>query len=175
MTKINIKNFIEPVSDFPKAGINFLDISPLLANPKAYDYAIDLMANHLQAIEFDTLVAIDARGFLFGASLMQKLNKPLALIRKAGKLPGSVSRQMYELEYGQASIELQNKRIQAGDKVVLVDDVLATGGTIKAACQLVEQLQGEVVCISALVALNYLPYQQLLENYSIHSVVHYDN
>lgn len=173
MTQAELKKYIRVVADFPKPGIKFLDICSLLENPDIYAEAIAKMAADLQAIEFDKIVAIDARGFIPGTSLMQQFKKPLVLIRKAGKLPGEVITQTYDLEYGSASLEIQNNSIQAGDKIALVDDVLATGGTTKAACQLIESLQGQVVCISALIGLDYLPYQRVLNDYLIKTLLNY--
>lgn len=174
MTKADLKASIRVVQDFPKPGVNFLDIGSLLAQPAIYNFAIDTMAAALHDVEFDRLAAIDARGFLFGASLMQQLNKPLVLIRKAGKLPGDVVTESYALEYGEASIEIQKDSINANEKIVLIDDILATGGTVSAACKLIKKVQADVVLINALIGLDYLSYRDKLQDYRINTVLKYD-
>jgi adenine phosphoribosyltransferase len=154
-----VKNFITVVPDFPKPGVSFLDISPLLADPRIMYHVIADMARLISG-DVDKIGAFDARGFLFGTPLALRMNRPFFPIRKAGKLPGACEKITYDLEYGTDSIEIQKASIQPGDKVILVDDVLATGGTMLAGISGVEKLGGVVVGCIVLANLAFLPGQE---------------
>lgn len=151
-----LKQRIRNYPDFPKAGIIFRDISPILAEPKAFRAAIDLMVAKLVDLQFDTILAIDARGFIFGGVLADRLNKKLVLCRKPSKLPGTLLTEMYGYEYDSASLSLQADALKPGEKVLIVDDVLATGSTFLAAHELVAKLGGRTAAIICLVELAYL-------------------
>lgn len=173
--EVILKQAIREVPDFPKPGIHFYDITSLLLNPEAFNLTLRLLTEELNKINFDKIVAIESRGFIFAGALAAQLNKPLILARKPGKLPGKTYRQAYDLEYGQNQLELQQGYIAAQEKIVILDDVLATGGTALAACQLVEQNQGNVVRIMALIGLPFLPFEKTLKNYSVFSLINYQN
>lgn len=168
-----IKSAIRVVKDFPKPGINYLDITTLLIKPELYTKVIDVMAEQLQEKEVDKLVAIEARGFIPAASLAEKLKLPLVLVRKQGKLPSATVSITYDLEYGSDCLEMHIDSLNAGDRVAIIDDVLATGGTVNAVCKLVEQQQAQVVSINAIIGLSFLSYQEKLRHYVIDTVVDY--
>src|SRR5438105_15215187 len=131
-----LATYIRDIPDFPKPGILFKDITPLLAEPRAFQHSIDLLAEHYRPQPLDAIAAAEARGFLFAAPLALALNKPLIPLRKPGKLPYSTHRLEYELEYGKAELQVHTDGFEKGARVLIVDDVLATGGTMQAACQL---------------------------------------
>ncbi len=139
---MNLEKFIDNVDDFPEKGISFKDISPLLANGKALSYTVKMMSKY--AKDADVIVGPDARGFLFGTPVAAKLKKPFIMVRKAKKLPGEVIRKEYKYEYSTNTLEMQKNRIFPGQKVVVIDDILATGGTTKAIIDLIES-QGAIV------------------------------
>lgn len=139
---MKLENFIDDINDFPTKGILFKDISPLLANGDALNFAVNEMAKH--ALDADVIVGPDARGFLFGTPVASMLKKPFVMVRKAKKLPGEVIKKEYEFEYGVNVLEMQKGRILPGQKVVIIDDILATGGTTKAIIDLIES-QGAIV------------------------------
>jgi len=164
--------FIRDIPDFPKPGILFKDITPLLADPRAYSLAIDALAAAVPRP--DAVVAIESRGFLFGAPLALRWGVPLVPARKAGKLPSRTVREVYALEYGEDSLELHADGLQAGQQVVVVDDLLATGGTAQAACALVRQLGAEVSAALFLVELQGLGGRERLAPVPAHAVLRYD-
>jgi adenine phosphoribosyltransferase len=141
---IQLANYIESVPDFPKPGILFRDISPLLASPAAFSTAIDQLASHARELKVSALVAIESRGFIFGASVALRAELPLVLVRKSGKLPGHTERVHYGLEYGSDSLEIKSGAVSPGARVAIIDDVLATGGTALAASSLVERVGGSI-------------------------------
>ena len=143
---MNLKDIIRNIPDFPKPGVQYKDIESIVENPEAFTYVINQFANALESNSVDKILALDARGFLFGAALAHQQKIPLVLARKKGKLPGECVSQTYQLEYGEAEFELQKTAVSENEKVFIVDDVLATGGTAAAAVSLVEQLGG-VVCL----------------------------
>ena len=147
---------IRDVADFPKPGIVFKDIMPMLADPVAFAGAIEAMAAPWRDTEIDAVLAIEARGFLFGAPLARVLGAGIVPVRKPGKLPGRVLEQRYALEYGEDALQVQADAVSPGTRVLLVDDVLATGGTVLAAHGLAKQLQAEVVGVSMLIELGFL-------------------
>ncbi len=168
---MNIKEFIREIPDFPKEGILFKDITPILHDPKIYNYVIDKMVEYYSEFEIDYVAAIEARGFLFGPQIAMRLDKGFIPIRKPGKLPAEVISAEYELEYGTNTIEVHKDAIKSGDKVLLIDDLLATGGTTRAAISLIEQLDGEVIGIGFLLELEALKGREELEGYKVYSLI----
>ncbi|MFH1571156.1 MAG: adenine phosphoribosyltransferase [Gemmatimonadota bacterium] len=169
-----IQRLIRDIPDFPKPGILFRDITPLLAEPQGLRAAVDAMAAPFAGSGVDVVVGIEARGFILGAPVALALSCGFVPIRKAGKLPGQTVRGEYELEYGRAAIEMHRDGVRPGLHVLLVDDVLATGGTMAAACGLVESLGGALVGVSFLVELAGLGGRANLGRYRIESVITYD-
>lgn len=168
----NLDAFIRPVPDFPKPGILFRDISPLLQNPKAFAEVIDEFAKRWEG-KADTIAALDARGFIFGSALAVKLGLPLSMVRKQGKLPSDCYQESYGLEYGKDTVELQKDAFPKGARVLIVDDLLATGGTALAACKLVERAGGSVVGCAFVIELADLEGRSKLPNCEIDSLVSY--
>ena len=162
---------IRPVPDFPQQGVLFRDITPLLADPVAFRQAIDAMAAPFDGIEH--VVAIESRGFILGAPVAYRLGAGLVLVRKAGKLPSGTLREEYALEYGTNTVEIHRDAIQPGERVLIVDDVLATGGTVRAAANLVERLGATVVGISLLIELEFLAGREKLGGYDVRSLLTY--
>ncbi|UUM19841.1 MULTISPECIES: adenine phosphoribosyltransferase [unclassified Mycoplasma] len=158
---MELKKFIKDVKDFPKEGIIFKDISPLLANGEALNFAIQEIAKHCQ--DADIIVGPDARGFLFGTPTAAFLKKPFIMVRKPKKLPGEVVSISYDLEYGSNVLELQKGFVKPGQKAVIVDDVLATGGTTKAIIQLLKNQGADVKKVIVLLELTFLNGRELLE------------
>ena len=148
-----VESLVRPVPDFPKPGILFRDITPVLADARAFGVAIDAMAARLLGFELDAVVAIEARGFIFGAAVAHRLGLGLVPVRKPGKLPCQVERVGYELEYGREELQLHTDGLERGARVLLVDDVLATGGTALAARELVTKAKAKVVAASFLIEL----------------------
>jgi len=169
----DLKQYIRDIPGFPKEGIVFHDITPLLQNAKAYEAAVDEMAKLLEGKEIDYLVGIEARGFIFASALAMKLGTGLVIVRKPGKLPYVTINASYNLEYGSDSLEVHRDAIHEGSKVVLVDDLLATGGTAAAAGDLIEQLGGEVLGYCFLVELLELEGKKLLEPHPVWSILQY--
>jgi len=173
-SSMNLKEHIRTIPNYPKPGILFRDITPLLSSPSALRYAIDELANKInQEMEVDTIGSIEARGFLFAAPIAYKLNKPLVPIRKPGKLPFSTRYVTYDLEYGRDKIEIHEDAITEGEKVVLVDDLLATGGTMDAAATLVENCGGVISGLATLIELTELEGRSNLSNYHTVSLIEY--
>ena len=172
---INIDDHIRKIPNFPKEGILFYDITTILESPEAFKACIDKFAEHYKDKEIDVIVGVESRGFIFGGALALALGKPLSLVRKPGKLPSTVVFEEYELEYGTDKIEMHEDTIKPGQKVLLVDDLLATGGTIKATANLVERVGGVVAGMCFVVELDFLKGSEKLQNYDVLSLVHYDN
>ncbi|MFO0964950.1 MAG: adenine phosphoribosyltransferase [Gemmataceae bacterium] len=170
---MDLARYIRDIPDFPKPGILFKDITPLLAHPPAFDEAIRVMAADFGAEPVDAIAAAEARGFLFAAPLALLLKKPLIPLRKPGKLPYSTHRLEYELEYGKAELQVHTDGIDKGARVLIVDDVLATGGTMQAACQLVAQAGGKVTACAVLVELLFLKGRERLTPHRVYSVLQY--
>ncbi|AKC59871.1 adenine phosphoribosyltransferase [Blochmannia endosymbiont of Polyrhachis (Hedomyrma) turneri] len=164
-----IKENIYCVKNYPKKGILFRDISPLLENHKAYSASISLLASHYKNYKLTKIVGIESRGFLFGAPLALILNLGFIPIRKAGKLPRDTISTSYVLEYGVSYLEIHNDAIYPGDKILIVDDILATGGTITASVNLIRRLGGEVQDAAFIVNLDYLGGKKILDNIGIQS------
>ena len=170
---MTIEKYIADIENFPKLGVLFKDLSPLLANPDAFGAAIEKMAYNCSKNEFDSIGAFDARGFLFGTVLARELNKPMFMIRKPGKLGYDTVKSNYDLEYGSNTIEIKSESVKPGDRVILVDDVLATGGTMKAGADLVERLGGKVASCQLLIELESLKGKEKLNGYNVDSVLRY--
>jgi len=173
--KIDLKETIRSFPDFPKKGVLFYDITSLLYQPDAFSQTIDLMENYCRDKKATKLIAIESRGFLFGGALANNIKIPLVIVRKPGKLPGPTLRQEYSLEYGTDSIELAADAINKDDRVIIIDDLVATGGTLEASCKLVEKAGGTVAGIAVLIDLAFLPWREKLKGYDILSLVKYDS
>jgi adenine phosphoribosyltransferase len=170
---MDLTSYIRDIPDFPKPGILFKDIMPLLAAPAAFQYAIDQLAEQYRGRPVDAVAAVEARGFLFAAPLALTLRKPLVPLRKPGKLPFHTHSLSYDLEYGSAELHIHTDGIADGAHVLLVDDLLATGGTMQAGCQLVEKAGGRVVACAFLVELNFLEGRAKLKPHEVFSLIRY--
>jgi len=168
-----LKTAIREIPDFPKKGILFYDITTLLKDPKSFSMVLEELAAPYQAAGIQKVVAIEARGFIFGAPLAQILKAGFVPMRKPGKLPADVFESTYSLEYGKNTIAVHRDAIQRGERVLLVDDLLATGGTMAAAVDLVKQLGGEISALAFLVELTELKGRDQLKNYNILSLIQY--
>lgn len=168
-----LKGIVRDIPDFPKPGIIFKDITPLLKEPLAFSSALYYLEEKLKKVEFSKIVAMESRGFIFGAPLSLRLNKGFVPVRKPGKLPFKTVREEYSLEYGKDAIEIHLDAIDEGEKVVIVDDLLATGGTALACAKLVEKLKGKVEMILFLIELSFLNGREKLKGYSVESVIVY--
>lgn len=166
---------IEEVPDFPKPGVVFKDFTPLLADPGALALAVELMANPYRGKGIDLVVGAESRGFIFGIAIAQSLSAGFVPVRKPGKLPRMVHGVDYDLEYGTDRLELHTDALMRGNKVLLVDDLLATGGTMHASCELVQMTGAEIAGITVLIELNFLRGREKLNGYGeVHSVLKYD-
>ena len=172
---MNLKESIRVIPDFPKPGIQFIDITTMLKDGKAMTYAFDKLAEMVKDLEIDLLVGPEARGFLVGAPLAYKLGAGYVPVRKSGKLPGEVIEASYQLEYGQDTLEIHKDAITPGTKVLVVDDLLATGGTVWSTADLVRSLGGEIVGFAFLVELTFLKGRDKLGNYPVYSLLEYDS
>jgi len=172
---MDIDTHIRKIPNFPKEGILFYDITTILESPEAFKHCVDTFANHYRDKMIDVIVGIEARGFIFGAALAYALGKPFSIVRKPGKLPSKTVFEEYELEYGTDKIEMHEDTIKPGQNVLLVDDLLATGGTIKATANLVERVGGVVAGMCFVVELDFLKGREKLANYDLLSLVHYDS
>jgi len=170
---MDLGQYIRDIPDFPKPGILFKDITPLLAEPRAFQEAIDRIAEHYEGRAVDAVAAAEARGFLFAAPLALQLKRPLVPLRKPGKLPYRTYSLKYDLEYGSAELQIHTDGVSAGANVLLVDDLLATGGTMRAACQLVERAGGKVVGCTFLVELLFLKGREQLRPHEVFSLIQY--
>ncbi|MDO5127556.1 MAG: adenine phosphoribosyltransferase [Eubacteriales bacterium] len=170
----NVKDYVISIPDFPKEGIIFRDVTGVTENAEGFHLAIEALDAQLDGVDYDIIAGTESRGFIFGAPLAYKNNKGLVLVRKKGKLPRETIERSYDLEYGSATIEIHKDAIKPGTRVVLVDDLIATGGTIEAAAKLIEELGGEVVKMIFLIELTDLGGRKLLEGYDIASVIQYE-
>ena len=165
---------IRSVPDFPVEGILFYDITTMLKDPEAFRESVDQLVNYYQETEVDVVVGVESRGFIFGAPLAYKLGVGFVPVRKPGKLPAEKLAESYELEYGTNTLEIHKDAIQQGQKVLVVDDLLATSGTAKATCNLVEKLGGQVVGAAFVIELNFLKGREQLKGYDVFSLLSYD-
>ena len=168
-----IRSKVRDVPDFPKPGILFKDITPVLADPKAFNLCLDLMAERYDGQQLDAIVGIESRGFIFGAALASKMRKAFVPTRKPGKLPHKTFKQEYALEYGTDAIEIHQDAVKAGDKVLIVDDLIATGGTARAAADLITKIGGKVIGATFAIELTFLPGAERMKPVPIYSLLQY--
>jgi adenine phosphoribosyltransferase len=168
-----LKAHVRDVPDFPKPGVLFKDITPILANGQLFRLAVTIFAERYQRKSVEKIVAVDARGFIFGGALAHYLGIGLTMVRKKGKLPFTSHAHEYELEYGQGVLEMHIDAIEKNQRVVIIDDLLATGGTAEAAAELVEKCGGEIVELAFLVELEFLKGREKLQKYPIFSAITY--
>lgn len=171
---MNLQDFIRSVPDFPQKGIVFKDITTLLKEPEVFAATADMLYNFSKNLGIQKVAAIESRGFLFGSLLAQRLGAGFVPIRKPKKLPAEVYSQAYTLEYGEDTIEMHQDAIKKGERVLLHDDLLATGGTAEAACKLIEQAGGVIVQASFLIELTFLKGREKLGNCDVVSLIRYD-
>lgn len=169
-----VKDYIRTIPDFPEKGIMFRDVTSVIQDADGLKLAIDEMIKKLDGLDFDVIAGAESRGFVFGMPIAYALHKPFVMVRKAGKLPCETVSKTYDLEYGTATIEMHKDSVKPGQKVVLVDDLIATGGTMQAAAELVEEPGGEVVKMLFLIELAGLNGRKLLSKYDVDAVVSYD-
>jgi adenine phosphoribosyltransferase len=172
---VQLERLIREIPDFPRPGIGFKDITPLMADPAALREAVLRLAEYARPLQVDCVVAAEARGFLLGPALALELGAGFVLARKPGKLPHETVSAAYELEYGEAALEMHSDPTQHGRRVLVHDDLLATGGTARALCELVEQLGGEVVGCGFLIELSFLGGRERLAPYPAHALLSYES
>jgi len=171
---MDLKDYIRDIPDFPQPGIRFRDITPLLSNPAAFDCAVARLAAAAgRPADFDVVAAVESRGFIFGAPLARELGKPLVPVRKPGKLPGDTYAVEYDLEYGSNTLEIHADAIAPGQRVLIVDDLLAIGGTLEAACSLVERCGGVVSRLAVVIELAFLDGRRRLPGRDLVSLIQY--
>ena len=170
----NVEDYIRSIPDFPEKGIIFRDVTSKLQDPDGLALAIDSMKKKLEGIDFDVIVGTESRGFIFGVPIAYSLHKGFVPVRKKGKLPLEVVSREYDLEYGSSVVEMHKDSIKPGQKVVIVDDLIATGGTIEASIQIIEELGGEVVKVVFLMELSGLKGRERLKSYDVDSVIIYE-
>ncbi len=167
----DVENKIRDIVDFPEKGIVYKDITPLLQDPKIFEVIIDEMLKNYSGKTPDYIVGVESRGFIFGAVLASKLGCGFIPVRKKGKLPYNTIEESYDLEYGSATLEIHTDAVKKGDKVVIVDDLLATGGTVNATVKLLERLNSEIIGIEFLIELDFLNGREILNNYMVNSLI----
>ncbi|MDA0263190.1 MAG: adenine phosphoribosyltransferase [Chloroflexi bacterium] len=170
---MDLKDYIRDVPDFPEPGILFKDITPLLGDAKAFDYVISQLVERYKDADFDAVVPVESRGFLFGAPLARELGKPIVPVRKPGKLPAATHSTDYALEYGTNTMEIHIDGVEKGQKVLILDDLLATGGTLGASAKLVEMAGGVVSEIGVIIELTFLDGRKNLAGYNVYSMLQY--
>ena len=170
---IELQKYIRSIPNWPKKGILFRDITPLLAEPKAFAAAIEALCTDFRDAGVEYVAAVEARGFIFGAAVAEKLGVGFVPIRKKGKLPFKTESYTYDLEYGTDTLEVHSDAVRSGAKVLMVDDLLATGGTMAAACKLIEKIGGQIVGITFLIELSELAGREKLSGYKIKTVLSY--
>lgn len=174
MKREHLEDYVLTIPDFPQKGIMFRDITSLVQDPDGLQDAVDGLIKALEGVDFDVVLGLESRGFIFGTAIAYAMHKGFVPVRKKGKLPRETVSAKYDLEYGQAEIEIHKDAIQPGEKVVIVDDLIATGGTLAAACKLVEQLQGEVTQIAVVMELAGLNGRDQLRKYPLTSLITYE-
>ena len=170
----DLEQYIRNVPDFPKRGIQFKDITTLLKEPKAFRQCIDAFCQRYEPVGVQKVAGIEARGFILGSVVAYQLGAGFVPIRKPGKLPAETLRQQYALEYGTDGVEVHKDGIRQGEKVLMIDDLLATGGTMAASCELVKQLGGQIAGVAFLIELDFLNGREKLKDYDVFSLVHSD-
>jgi len=171
---MDLKKYIRDVPDFPKKGILFKDITTLIKEPEAFRHTIDRLVEKYKDESIDKIVSVEARGYIFGGALAYNLNCGFIPVRKPGKLPGEKVAMDYTLEYGTNTVEIHKDGVQSGDKVLVFDDLLATGGTVHATCKLIEQLGGKIIGCAFLINLKFLPGAEKLKEYPVFSLIEYE-
>lgn len=171
----NLADYIRTVKDFPKPGIGFKDITTLLKEARAFELAVQELARHCQGKTIDKVVGIESRGFIFGAPLALRIAAGFVPARKPGKLPAPTVREQYALEYGTDAVEIHADAISPGERVIIVDDLLATGGTAAATARLIEKLGGKIISLAFLIELEFLQGRQKLSGYEVLSLIRYAN
>lgn len=169
----NLKNKIRNIPDFPQKGVIFRDIAPLLEDRNSFRKAINALVRKYKNQKIDKVVGIDARGFILASVLAHRLNAGMVMVRKKGKLPYETEVVEFDLEYGKAALEIHKDSIKKGEGILLVDDVLATGGTMEAVIKLVKKLKGKIVGVAFLIILDYLPGRKRLNKYNLYSLINY--
>ena len=169
-----LEEYVRSIPDFPEPGIIFRDVTSILQDADGLQLAIDSIQEKLKDVDVDVIAGTESRGFIFGVPVAYNLHKPFVPIRKKGKLPCETVEKTYDLEYGTATIEMHKDAVKKGEKVVLLDDLIATGGTMKAAAELVEELGGEVVKMLFLIELSDLNGREVLKDYDVESVVQFE-
>ena len=172
---LNLKSKIREIPDFPKKGVGFKDIAPLLEDAKYFRYLIDILFKKYKDKKIKKIVAIDARGFLIASALAYKLKTGIVIVRKKGKLPFKTVGCDYDLEYGKETLEIHKDSIKPKERILIIDDVLATGGTALAAAKLVEKLKGKIIGISFLIELLFLNGRKKLKKYNVVSLIQYSS
>ena len=174
MKASELRDCVRDIADFPKPGVTFKDITPLLSNTDAFRSTVDLIADHFEGQRVDRVLGVEARGFIIAAPVAYKFGAAFVPVRKAGKLPWEIERVEYELEYGTDLLEIHRDAVDPGDSVVIVDDVLATGGTAAATARLVEKLGGSVLGLAFVIELEFLEGRQKLEDHDVLSLITYE-
>lgn len=169
-----LKDYVRTIPNFPEEGVMFRDVTTVLQDPEGLKLAIDGMQEKIENLEFDVIVGAESRGFLFGMPIAYNLNKAFVPVRKKGKLPAETISESYNLEYGQATLEIHKDAIKPGEKVVIVDDLIATGGTLEAIIKLVERLGGEVIRICCLIDLPELGGKEKIKDYKVDTVIAFE-
>ncbi|MBN2508749.1 MAG: adenine phosphoribosyltransferase [Spirochaetales bacterium] len=170
-----LDNAIRKVPDFPKPGILFYDITSILTNPEAFRFCIEEMKKRYGHTAVDRVAAVEARGFLFAAPFAKELGKPLVLLRKKGKLPGETISKRFTLEYGEDEIHVQKADVVPGENVLIVDDLIATGGTLKASAEIIEQAGAKVCGIFGVIGLPFLRFSEVLQGYTVSTLIDYNS
>ena len=170
---MDLKSYIREIPDFPKPGIGFKDIMPLLQDKEAFKEAIDSLYDAVKDCEFDKIIAVESRGFILGGALAYKMGVGFVPVRKKGKLPSKTISYTYQLEYGEDTLEIHEDALAAGERVLILDDLLATGGTVRAAINMVEQLKAEVAAVVFLIELTFLNGRDKIGDYPIKSLIQF--
>jgi adenine phosphoribosyltransferase len=171
---MNLKDKIRTIPDFPVKGIMFRDITTLLQDPESFRHVCDKLYERYKDKKIDVVVGIESRGFIFGSVLAYKLSVPFVPIRKPGKLPAKTIKEEYELEYGKDAVEIHEDAVKEGDNVLVIDDLIATGGTVCAACRLVEKLKGRIEEIAFIIELPDLKGREKLKGYKVFSMIEFE-
>ncbi len=171
----DLKNFIRHVQDFPKKGIGFKDITTLLKEGKEFANVIDIISERFGNNKIDSVLGVEARGFIFAGAVAYKMNIGMIPVRKPGKLPAETIKEEYQLEYGTDAVEMHSDAVKKGDRILVIDDLLATGGTVKATCNLIEKAGGIVEGVAFLIELDFLNGREKIKDYDIFSILHFDS
>ncbi len=175
MNTYDLDQAIRKIPDFPKKGILFYDITSILTTPEAFQHCIDRMCELYKDVTVDAVACVEARGFVFAAPFAYRMGIPLILVRKKGKLPGKTREKHFDLEYGQDIVAIHESDVNKGDRVLIVDDLIATGGTVKAAGELIEEMGGSIAGVFGVIGLPFLDYEVLLSQYEIQTLINYDS